>query len=262
MKSDLGRIVVTLVTAVAVLPLHPAAARGQPPQAWTLVPDLRIGSIDDTEYSLTAVGGIAIGADGTMYVSQPLDRQIVMFDRRGKLLGRIGRQGGGPGEFESPGAPRWRADTLVVPDSRLQRLTFFSTDGQLIGSERIVSPPSDDGWFRPTVPIALLQDGSAVVQPGYMARLRFEGLSRVPLLRLNRAGSVLDTLAWLDMGHSALALQYGDGAFFTGQPLSDHPLWQVATDSGSMVFIDRYAAERRTNARFSVTKIAGTRGTV
>jgi hypothetical protein len=260
MSTKLYRIIIVAVTAGAVAPAD--ATPRQAPARWTLVPDLRIGSIDDPEYSLTSVGAIAVGANGTMYVVQYLDRQLVMFDRDGRLLGRIGRQGGGPGEFESPGAPKWRADTLVVPDFRLQRLTFFTADGQLIGTERLVSPPSANRWFFPTVPTALLPDGSAVVRPSSMARSQFEGRSRVPLLRLGRSGTVLDTLAWLDVSHSALALQHGDGAFFTGQPLADDPLWQVAPDGSSMVFIDRLAAERRNDARFVVTKITGTGDTV
>lgn len=73
--------------ALVLVTLHSMHVQNQTakPATWKLVPDLRIGSIDDTDYSLTSVGGIAIGADGTMYVSQPLDRQIVMFDRRSCL---------------------------------------------------------------------------------------------------------------------------------------------------------------------------------
>jgi hypothetical protein len=41
-----------------------------PATLWTLVPDLRIGSVDASDYILTEVRSLAIGPDGTMYLGQ------------------------------------------------------------------------------------------------------------------------------------------------------------------------------------------------
>lgn len=75
---------------------------------------------------------------------------IVVFDRQGRHLHTIGRDGEGPGEFRS-----WAAlftspgDSLYAFDSGLYRLSVFSPDFEFVRSARIEPPLRlQDGFFQ------------------------------------------------------------------------------------------------------------------
>jgi len=94
-------------------------------------------------------GGIALINGGASEV------QIRASD--GSHIRTLGRQGSGPGEFNSP---RWlavRGDTLMVfdPLQGLGRMTLYSLSGDLLGTETL----QVDGLNYPS-PDALLPDGS------------------------------------------------------------------------------------------------------
>src|SRR5688572_7483776 len=59
----------------------PAAAHAQdaPRERWTLVPELRIGSIDTPNYAFGRIGGLAAAADGSMYVADTQAAHVRMF---------------------------------------------------------------------------------------------------------------------------------------------------------------------------------------
>ncbi len=74
-----------------------------------------------------SVGGLAVDADGNLYVSDALANQVVKFDGDGRLKKVWGRRGGRPGEFHSPGAIAVGPDGSVyvadVENGRIQRFT-------------------------------------------------------------------------------------------------------------------------------------------
>lgn len=67
----------------------------------------------ETADSLGKLTGIAMDANGTVYVSDFAEHKIWVFDARGRSQRAIGRQGQGPGEFQSP------TGIAIGPDSRL-----------------------------------------------------------------------------------------------------------------------------------------------
>ncbi len=94
----------------------------------TLSELLRIGaeSTGDTILFGAVRNLIAIEGTGRILVGDLYDSRVYAFEADGSLLGTIGRQGGGPGEFEriesiysGPG------DTLFVFDSELDRISAF-----------------------------------------------------------------------------------------------------------------------------------------
>lgn len=97
-----------------ILFLPARAVYAQSPAQWRLTPDLRIGSLDDAEQSLTTIAGVSIGPDGLIFIAQPRDWNVRVHDAAGRFVRVIGRKGGGPGEFESISAVHWRSDTLYV----------------------------------------------------------------------------------------------------------------------------------------------------
>jgi hypothetical protein len=63
---------------------------------WQLHEDFRIGSRDDSETALTAIGQITVGPDGSIHLHQPRERLIRVFDSGGRFVRTIGRSGEGP----------------------------------------------------------------------------------------------------------------------------------------------------------------------
>jgi len=99
------------------------------PPVWgpdtTLVKEARIGVIDGaSEYTFGEVSGVALGADGVLWVADGLAGTIGRFAADGSPLGDVGRMGEGPGDS----AMEWReplvVDVLEPPGRRPDTLTF------------------------------------------------------------------------------------------------------------------------------------------
>src|SRR5687767_14246029 len=123
--------VLTRASVVLALPLlltvQPASAQ---PQRWAAVRDLVIGTSEDGPAALTDVTDIALGSDGAVYVAQPQEQLVRVFDAGGRPRRTIGRRGRGPGEFTSVQDLSWRGDTLIVSDPVSQRISGFTTSGR------------------------------------------------------------------------------------------------------------------------------------
>jgi hypothetical protein len=79
-------------------------------------------------------------ADGSMFLFDPHVPQLYRFDADGELIGRIGRQGGGPGEYTSDVTGLLvSADRLIVADADNRRLSAFSLEGNYEGAFGTVS---------------------------------------------------------------------------------------------------------------------------
>jgi len=77
----------------------------------------------------------AVFSDGTIALTD--ESSIVLFDRAGRFLRRIGRRGGGPGEFGGQGVDGIcvvRGDTLVAFSWTDRRVTAFGRNGRLAGT--------------------------------------------------------------------------------------------------------------------------------
>jgi len=64
--------------------------------------DLSIGREDDDNYMFFRVRDIEVDNQGNIYVADMSNYRIQKFDKNGKYIQTIGRQGQGPGEFELP----------------------------------------------------------------------------------------------------------------------------------------------------------------
>ena len=146
--------------ALSLVVAAPRPAAAQP--RWALAQELRIGSPERRNYDLTWVNAIAVGPAGEMYVGQPQDRTIRVYDTRGAYLRTLGRRGSGPGEFQSIDGLGWKGDSLWVSDLALQRITFFNRGGRVLGTVRAVTPVLPGAGY-PAGPSAALADGSQLV---------------------------------------------------------------------------------------------------
>lgn len=100
----------------------------------TLVEEASIGVLEGAdEYMLGNVSSLC-AYDGRIYL---IDRQVPvirMYDYDGTFIGNIGRQGGGPGEYDSPSSIRISPvdGTIFVRDGSQGRLNVYSADGESI----------------------------------------------------------------------------------------------------------------------------------
>lgn len=103
---------------------------------------LVIGTVDGPEETVFGrVAGVAIGADGRIYVADGQALEVRVFSPRGAFLSRFGRSGEGPGEFRDiSGLGFTPAGQLAVLDGVLGRLSFFSPDGEFSRSLRLERP--------------------------------------------------------------------------------------------------------------------------
>ena len=108
----------------------------------------RLADLTTPDEALVAVPwGIAVDRVAErVYVADGPGRRVVVFDAVGRLLGEMGRPGGGPGEFGQASALAMTACTtaacreagvLVVLDTRRFVLSRWSSEGEFLGEEQI-----------------------------------------------------------------------------------------------------------------------------
>ena len=129
-----------------------------------LVEELRL---DPNAEDFSVVGRIWVGPKRQLVVPLPQDRQIRMYDSSGARIAAVGREGSGPGEFQSLSSMGWTADTLWVFDIAQRRVTFIAPDGQVLRaaalpaaadrSARLQNSDHTVGYFAPS---AIGADGS------------------------------------------------------------------------------------------------------
>ncbi len=119
-------------------------------------PVLRIGA-SDAEGLVTVTGAVAL-PDGGVAIADAGTYRVDLFDRNGRRVRTLGREGRGPGEFSHPSWIGLRGDTLRVWDMVEGRLTLFDTAGRLIRTE----PPVTDMGSFPRV-AGQFRDGSLLL---------------------------------------------------------------------------------------------------
>ncbi|HEX6133524.1 MAG TPA: 6-bladed beta-propeller [Longimicrobiales bacterium] len=124
----------------ALLLLLSGAATAQSPR---LVPIGSFGCADCTGPALfSTIHALAITADGAIIIADD-DRPLIrIFDERGTYVRGFGRTGAGPGELRLPVGVGTMARELVVVDMRNQRVTRYTTDGDVVSTHRLNGLPT------------------------------------------------------------------------------------------------------------------------
>ena len=127
-----------------------------PQGALELQEELTIGAADGAEeYMFIRLRGLSVDDQGTIFTLDQRKPRIDVFSSEGRHIRRIGRQGQGPGEFQTPFfialSPSPAGEILV---GEMGRLSFFDRAGSFLRSR--------DNSVRPLAFIKYLANGDAV----------------------------------------------------------------------------------------------------
>lgn len=234
-----------------------------PPQAvrWVADVDYRVGGDTAQRLGLTRITDLLVGKDGRIYVLDSVERELHILDsQRERQSGVVGRRGGGPGEFENPTALGWWGDMLWVFDTRLLRLSLFTSEGEFIRSRRIYWPGDADETLLSVV--GAPGEGTLLVIPRITLPPDDSYPRWLPILRLGSDAEAIDTPAILSLRNQFLKIQHRGGHSFRNQPFADGTLWDVAANGESVVLVEHEPVDRSAESEFQVTKLTSSGDTV
>jgi DNA-binding beta-propeller fold protein YncE len=137
----------------------------------------RIGT-GGKNHTLTSPGdfgapqGVAVDADGNVYVTDTLNDRVEIFDADGNFISTFGKNGDGPGFFERPKGIAIDGDGHIwVADEVQDRLQVFNKDGQLltyVGYKHGDLP----GQFQALIGVAIDKNNRVFTTEQYPGRLQ------------------------------------------------------------------------------------------
>lgn len=210
------------------------------PAGMELVPEIRIGALEGPDEEIFgAISGLAVGPDGTIYV---YDRQVPAlraYGADGQFIRTLGRQGGGPGEYEnSDGGMTVLSDgRVVIRDPGNARFTVFRPDGTLDSSW-----PGRGGFFT-GAPLTLDEAGrlySMTMRPFAEGETAPSGaLWLTQVLQMEDDGTPLDTLPIPLQGYESPSIRASrEGSTMVNSvPFSANHSWSIRGDGSFVVGI-------------------------
>lgn len=266
MRATLVRCLRRSLLAAPLIPASCGAPWDAPDELvvteWTATQDLRIGSVDDPDYSLTFFRTMEVGPNGTMYTVHPQEQLVRVFAPDGSIRTTIGGRGDGPGEFQNVVTIGWVADTLWLLDGNGYRFSQFTADGKFLGSFSVpFVAGSDPRAIQPPRAGGMLFDGTIHGSPPAFSSQVAEGTltHHVPML-MTREGVVTDTLPAIPFGRNQWAVTNPDapqrGGLYMHQPFADGPLWEFASSEAALVILTRTAASSLDEAVFVISKVS------
>ena len=176
---------------------------------WTVSsePILQLGARDgeETLQFFNVTGGVRL-SDGRIAILNSGSKTVRIFGGDGGFVNEFGGSGDGPGEFRNLSSIHCLSgDTLLIWDGARPGISFFTSSGEFIRSQRLAPPGSES-----VAGIEPLSDGRLVVKT-YASPLtqggdRGVGIYRdsAPLFLFDRSGVLLDTIGVFPSTESAL----------------------------------------------------------
>ena len=186
----------------------------------------------------SAILGIRELSTGQVLISDRIELMIARLDFQSGTYEQLGRQGGGPGEFQMPGALHaLPGDSSLMADIMNRRFNVILPDGRLSDETIPLRHPAGYPIFPRGIDDAgrIYFDLAGMMMPG-LEESAAQGVA--PILRWDRAGDAVDTVAYVHFppmepaGPGEARISIGGGAY---QPQDD---WAVTPDG--MVCVVRY----------------------
>ncbi len=263
---------VGMVSSEAAVPAEAAFDRSfdNPPAVFELVKDLTIGNSTIPQEIVTRVSGLKINRKGLIFIMQPEDKTIRVFDSTGKFVRTMGQAGQGPGEFTGFGFFGFNHDSLWVTDPSQNRVSLFGANGIILRYlATSVEPPSPQ--YEAAPPLAYLENGTILVKfTGSQEGSGSDAKRPADLvMRATSEGKLIDTLRVLAMslsreiepGRNETAVRGGRemtmriGPTFASRPINSAPYLVVAADGAQLLIIFRAPPTRGDSAQFTLVRI-------
>ena len=106
---------------------------GTAPQ-WTAESLFDLGTSDGGPTEFGAIRSILMGRTGSLYVVDSKNRIVSIFDSTGAFQRQLGRQGGGPAEYQNPYSLAWLGDYIALLDPGNVRLSVYDSAGRWVAS--------------------------------------------------------------------------------------------------------------------------------
>ena len=215
--------------------------------AWTLAaePFLSIGSLDGPEeYQVFRVRAALRLPDGGLFITNGGTNEIRLFDRDGRHVKTVGREGGGPGEFLGVGvAWRYGPDSALVVDQSAGRVSVFHLDGSFGRTFKLPTPPDGSAVAAQGV----FDDASLLMHAPMIQLGSREGLyvDSVEYLRYTQSGKLLNRMARRPRS-TMMVKRIGDGGVVIAPPFTPRSSVVVQHDrwfygEGADYEIERYS---------------------
>lgn len=164
-----------------------AGAEG-PIERWTVEPEpiVTIGTVDGPpEAQLFESHSAQLLSDGTIVIANSGTFELRFHDEQGRFVRSAGTEGDGPGEFRSlTSVWRMRGDTIVVWDSALKRLSFFTSAGDFVSTDTNAEPSRQMMMAGAAPPVSLrgtLDDGSVVALSDIVIQRQLVAMGATPV---------------------------------------------------------------------------------
>ncbi|MEO5800824.1 MAG: 6-bladed beta-propeller, partial [Gemmatimonadales bacterium] len=95
------------------------------------------GSVSSQEFG--SIRSVLLAADGSLYVADPSNRVVSVFDSAGRFVRQLGREGRGPGEYRDPYSLAWLGPRLALLDPGNARIAFYEPSGEATSSPNVPS---------------------------------------------------------------------------------------------------------------------------
>jgi DNA-binding beta-propeller fold protein YncE len=146
--------------------------------------------------------GIAVdAATERIYVCDMPRHMVIKLDRKGRVLARFGKRGGGggPGEFRYPTQVAVSGDEIVVYDSGNFRVQILDMQGRLRQEIRIADATNSAG-------VAVDKEGTIYVSDPQLDQIRVFSRNGQPLYEFGQVGTAPGQFngisgIWVDSGH-------------------------------------------------------------
>lgn len=117
----------------------PLQAQGAPSSPYLALPAplLTIGTEGDPDYEFVSIIAALRLPNGAIAVADRQLPAIRVYNEKGRLTGKLGRNGEGPGEFRRISELFVAGDTVTAFDSNLLRLTHYLPSGTLVGTQAV-----------------------------------------------------------------------------------------------------------------------------
>jgi hypothetical protein len=199
---------------------------------------------------ITTPDGVVIGAEDTTFISDARAHKFFVFDKNGKFVRTIGRDGKGPGEFSSISVAGVSGDTLWAFDLYNGRTTFFA--GNKIHTQDLPKDSSGN-TIRPN---ARLANGTWIVvtQPRFGTPAQMAANPDAPdqhaVIHLDSSGKVLSTIHQYTCKSGIIFPRMSNGTLrgvsMRGSPIRDCDF--VATNQdGSVTYVIEGNSPRSTD---------------